>query len=187
MARRGGIRMDRIKNEFPAHAAGDHHGAAIDVHRPVGRAAPQHHAVPDRRPLVWIERRTHGGVDAVSAHQHVALGLERVTRLASLEPRDDAVAAFGEREQPAAGAHRIVAKPFAHRLQQHAVQSAAMDRELRRIETRVGAAQLAPHHLAKAVGVDQLARADAGTIERRQQAKRCQLLDRVRQRVDADA
>ena len=79
------------------------------------------------------------------------------------------------------------AEPFAHRLQQHAVQLAAMDGELRRVEAGVGAAQLAPHHLAEAVGVDQFARADAGAIQRRQQAKRGEFLDRVRQRVDADA
>ena len=62
-----------------------------------------------------------------------------------------------------------------------------MDGELRRVEAGIGAAQLAPHHLAEAVGVDQFARADAGAIERRQQAERGQFLDRVRQRVDADA
>ena len=75
----------------------------------------------------------------------------------------------------------------AHRLQQHAMQLAAMDGELRRVEAGVGAAQFAPHHLAEAVGVDQLARADAGAVQFRQQAECGQFLDRVRQRVDADA
>ena len=62
-----------------------------------------------------------------------------------------------------------------------------MDGELRGIETGIGAARLAPYHLAEAVGVDQFAGADARAIERRQQAQRGKLLDRVRQRIDADA
>ena len=169
--RRDGVRMDRIENEFLAHAAGDHHGAAIDIHRPVGRATPQHHAIPHRRALVRIEHRAQRGVNAIRPHQHVTLDHECVAQLAPLEPRHNAVAVIGERDQPTAGTHRILAQTIAHRLQQHAMQPAAMDRELRRVEPRVGAAQLAPHHLAEAVGVDQLARADAGTVERRQQSQ----------------
>ena len=126
-------------------------------------------------------------MDAVGADQRVALGGERFAAVALFEARLHPVAVFGERHQPAAAAQLVGAEPLAHRIQQHGVQLAAMDGELRRVEAGVGAAQFAPHHLAEAVGIDQLARADAGAVERRQQAQRRQFLDRVRQGVDADA
>ena len=70
---------------------------------------------------------------------------------------------------------------------QHALQLAAMDGELRHGVARMHAALLAPDLLAEAVDVDQLVRADADRVQRRQQAEGGEFGDGVRQRVDADA
>lgn len=126
-------------------------------------------------------------MDAIGTDQHIALGLQRIAAIALLESGHHAIATIRKRDQAAAGAQRIVAQPCTHRIEQHAMQLAAMNGKLRRIEARVGAAQLAPNHLAEAVGIDQLARANAGAIERRQQAESGKFLDRVWQRVDANA
>ncbi len=73
-----------------------------------------------------------------------------------------------------------------HGIEQNGVQFAAVDGKLRRVETGVETARLPPHHLAEAIGVDQLAGADPGAVERGQQAQSGEFLDRVRQRIDAD-
>ena len=62
-----------------------------------------------------------------------------------------------------------------------------MDRELRHVVARVEAARLAPDLLAEAVGVDQFVGADRDRVEPLKQPELLQFLDRVRQRVDADA
>src|SRR5687768_7237757 len=67
------------------------------------------------------------------------------------------------------------------------MQLAAMNADLRCVVAGVEAAQLLPHGLAEAIGVDELARSYAGGIQGRQQAERRQFLDGVRQHVDADA
>ena len=82
---------------------------------------------------------------------------------------------------------RDFAEPRAHGVVDHALQPAAMDGELRDLVARIGAARLAPDLLAEPVGVDQLVGADADRIEPVEQPELRQLLDRVRQRVDADA
>ena len=63
------------------------------------------------------------------------------------------------------------AEPRAHRLVDHALQPAAMDRELRHVVAGVEAARLAPDLLAEAVGVDQLVGADRDRVEPVQQAE----------------
>src|ERR1044072_4020518 len=80
-----------------------------------------------------------------------------------------------------------LAEPRARRLIDHALQPAAVDRELRYVEPCVRAAQLAPDLLPEPVHVEQLVGADRDRIEPLQQAQLLQLLDGVRQRVDADA
>src|SRR5688572_7143420 len=67
------------------------------------------------------------------------------------------------------------------------MQLAAMNADLRCVVAGVEAAQLLPHGLAEAIGVDELARSYAGGIQGRQQAERREFLDGVRQHVDADA
>src|SRR6185437_13562951 len=79
------------------------------------------------------------------------------------------------------------AEPFARGLVDRRLQPAAVDRELRKFEAGIGAAWLAPDFLADAVHVEKLVRADSDLVELREQAELRQLLDCVRQRVDADA
>src|SRR5262249_13887283 len=83
--------------------------------------------------------------------------------------------------------HRLASEPVEHRLMKHALQPAAVDRELRHLVAGVEAARLAPDLLAVTVGVDQLARADRHLVEARQQAELLELRDGMRQHVDADA
>src|SRR5712691_10293207 len=94
---------------------------------------------------------------------------------------------LAKRAEPMAGMNAGLAEPRPHRVIDDALQPAAMDGELRHVVARVGAARLAPDLLAEAVGVDQLVGPDRHRIETIEQAKPRQLLDRVRQGVDADA
>src|SRR5262245_10568859 len=101
--------------------------------------------------------------------------------------RDDAAIALGEVDEPVIGVEARRAEARLDRVQQHAVQLAAMDTELRHVIARIQAAQFAPHHLPQPVGVNELAGADPGLVQRRQQSERREFLDRMRQQVDADA
>ena len=83
----------------------------------------------------------------------------------------DAALVLGETAEPMAGVQAAFAEPRAHRLVDHALQAAAMDRELRHVVAGVEAARLAPDLLAEAVGVDQLVGADADRVEPLQQAE----------------
>ena len=80
-----------------------------------------------------------------------------------------------------------LAEPRARRLIDHALQAPAMDRELRHVEARVEPTLFAPDLLPEAVEIEQLVGADRDRVEPLQQAELLQLLDGVRQRVDADA
>src|SRR3954467_12173566 len=61
-----------------------------------------------------------------------------------------------------------------------------MDRELRHVETSIGAAQFTPDLLAEPVEVEQLVGTNPNRIEPLQQPKLLEFLDRMRQRIDAD-
>ena len=61
-----------------------------------------------------------------------------------------------------------------------------MNRELRHVETGIGAARLAPDFLTEAIGVEKFVGADTDLIEPVEQPEPRQFLDRMRQRVDAD-
>ncbi len=91
---KGGVEVDGIEDEFRRHAAGDDHGAAVRVHRPVGGAAPEHGAVPDRRPLGGIKGGACDGMDAVGAHQRVAARGDRFSAVALFEAGFDPVTLF---------------------------------------------------------------------------------------------
>ena len=81
----------------------------------------------------------------------------------------DAALVLRERAEPVAGVDAALAEPRAHRLEDHALQPAAMDRELRHVVAGVEAARLAPDLLAEPVGVDQFVGADADRVEPLQQ------------------
>ena len=82
---------------------------------------------------------------------------------------------------------RELAEPGAHRLPDHRLQPAAVDGELRDVIACVGPAQLAPDLLPEPVGVEQLVGSDAHGVEPLEQPELRQLLDRMRQGIDADA
>src|SRR5262245_30578028 len=69
----------------------------------------------------------------------------------------------------------------------HRLQPAPVDRELRVLKTRIGAARLAPDLLADAVHVEQFVSPDPDLVESWKEPELGELFDRMRQRVDADA
>src|SRR5262249_62076736 len=94
---------------------------------------------------------------------------------------------LNERAEPVAEADAPFTQSRARRLIDHALQFSAVDRELRHLVAGVEPARLAPDLLAEAIGVEQLVGADADGVEPLEQPQLGKLLDRVRQRVDADA
>src|ERR1043165_306933 len=78
-------------------------------------------------------------------------------------------------------------KPRARRLIDHVLQLAAVNGELRHLEAGVEPTQFAPDFLPEAVEIEQLVGADGDRVEPLEEAELLELLDRVRQRVDADA
>ena len=130
---------------------------------------------------------TRDGVDAVRADEHVAAhGFAAQPELGVSEMCDDAALVLDEALQLQAGAYRAGTKFGDHFVVDHFLQPAAMDRELRKVEAGVRAALFAPHLLTKPADVVQFLGADARSVELRQQVERSELLDGVRQNVDAD-
>ena len=126
-------------------------------------------------------------MNAVGPDEHVAARGMAMGAVAIKEICGDAAVVLGERSQPAVQMNARFAKPGAHRLIDHALQPAAMDRELREFIAGVQPAGLAPDLLAEPVGVEKLVSADRNRIEALEQSKLGQFLDGMRQRVDADA
>src|SRR5262245_36252180 len=126
-------------------------------------------------------------MDTVGTDQHVAGDGMAVRAVPIKEPGGDAALILLEAAEPAAGVEAALAEPRARGLIDHALQAAAMNRELRHVVARLEAARLAPHLLAETVGVDQLVGADRDAVQPLEEPEPLQLLDRVRQRVDADA
>src|SRR5205085_8002168 len=110
-----------------------------------------------------------------------------MTAVAVEEIGGDAAFVLAEAAETMTGMEMCLADTRAHRVIDHALQPPAMDGELRHIIAGVGAARLAPDLLAEAVGVDELMGPDRRRIEPLEQTERGQLLDRMRQRIDADA
>ena len=104
-------------------------------------------------------------MDAVGADQHVALRGFDMRAGAVEEMRDHAAFMLREGAEPAAGVDRLATQPFLDGAMDHALQAAAMDRELRHVVAGAEAARLAPDFLAVAVEVIQLVGADRGRIE----------------------
>src|SRR6185437_1373038 len=135
---------DRVDDELGGEAAGDDHRAAGEEGRPVDRAAPEHEAVPARRSLIGKELVADHRMDAVGADQHVAASGVAVRSVAVEEVGGDAAIVLPERLQAAIEMDARFAEPRAHGLVDHALQPAAMDRELRDVVAGVEAARLAP-------------------------------------------
>ena len=103
------------------------------------------------------------------------------------EIRGDAALVLGEGAEPAAGVDGVRAEPLLDGAVDHALQPAAMDRELRHVMAGIDAAGFAPDFLAVAVEIIKLVGADRDVVELLQQAEAGEFADRMRQRVDADA
>ena len=81
----------------------------------------------------------------------------------------------------------VCAEPLLDGAVNHALQPAAMNRELRHVVAGIEPTRLAPDFLAMAIEVIQLVGANRDGVERIEQAEARELADRMRQRVDADA
>ena len=178
---------DRIDDEFGRHAAGHDHGAAGQESRPFDRAAPQHGAVPARRTLTGIKRFAHRRMNTVGTNQNVAASGGTVRTGAIKEIGGDAGFILTEGAEAMAGMDTLLTDPFAHGVMDHAMQPAAMDRKLRHVIAGVEPARFAPDLLTEAIGIEQLIGAYRDRIEPLQKSECAKLLDRMRQRIDADA
>src|SRR6516225_4073117 len=101
--------------------------------------------------------------------------------------RGHASLVLGEAAEPMTGMDARFAQSRAHRIMNDPLQAPAVDGELRIFIAGVRAARLAPDLLPEAVGVDELEGADGHRIKPLEQPKLRQLLDGMRERVDADA
>ena len=128
------------------------------------------------------------GMDAVRADEHIAAhGLAHQPELCIGEMRHDAALVLDEALQLQARPYGARTEPGDDGVVDRFLQPAAMNGELRKVEAGVRAAQFAPHLLAETADVVQFLGADAHRIELRHEVERGELLDRVRQNVDADA
>jgi len=126
-------------------------------------------------------------MDSVRADQRIAGDLNAPTRITAVEDRDHLASSILQIHQAAIDMDVRRSQPLEYSAQQHAMKLATMDAELRHRITGVDTAQFLPHGLTKPIGVDELARADARSIQRGQQAERCEFLYGVRQHIDADS
>src|SRR5438105_10845268 len=104
-------------------------------------------------------------MDTIGADQHVAACGQAMRTAAIEEIRRDAAVVLREGAEPRSEVEPALAEPRARRLIDDVLQLAAVDRELRHVETRIGAAQFAPDLLPEAVEVEQLVGADRDGVE----------------------
>src|ERR1700722_7841328 len=176
-----------VRRVFRAHAASDIHRTACQEFRPFRGAPPEHQPLPFRAALLGLEMATDDGVDAVRANKDVrAHSLAAYSRLRVGEVRNHPALVLHETLQPEAGAHRAGTEFGDDFVVDRLLQTAAMDRELRIVETGVDATQFGPHLLAKSADVVKFLGADAGGVEPGQEIERSEFLDGVRENVDAD-
>src|SRR5262249_35447444 len=129
----------------------------------------------------------HQRMNAVGADQHVATRGRPMRAMAIEEIGTHAAFILAKMSQPMAGVDARLGEPGAYRPVDDRLQPAAMDGELRHLVAGIGATQLAPDLLPEAVGVEQLVGSDPHRVEAFEQPELAQFLDRMRQRVDADA
>src|ERR1700722_8511568 len=123
-------------------------------------------------------------MDAVAADQHVAASGGAMAGAVE-KIGGDAAFVLGIGAEPMAGVEARFAEPRPRRLIEHAMEAAAMNRELRHIVAGVEPARLAPDLLAEPVHVEQLMGADRHRIEALQEAEPGGLLAPAGRRVDA--
>src|SRR5580692_1438512 len=126
-------------------------------------------------------------MNTVGADQNVAAHGVDMTSGPIEEMRGDAALVLGEGAEPAAGVNGLRPQPLLDGAMDHALQPAAMDRELRHVMAGIDAAGFAPDFLAVAVEIIKHVGADRDIVELLQQPETGEFADRMRQRVDADA
>src|SRR5215475_5773778 len=126
-------------------------------------------------------------MDAVGADQNVAARGHTVRAVTSKEVASDAAFVLRERAEPVPTMDAGFAESRARGLVDHGLEAAAVDRELRILEAGISAARLAPDLLANAVHIEEFVGPDSHPVQLRKQPELRQFLDRVGQRVNADA
>src|SRR5215469_9466298 len=125
-------------------------------------------------------------MNAVGTDQDVTVSGGAVRAGAVKEIGGDAGFILAKGAEAMPGMDAMLADAFADGVVDHALQSAAMNRKLRHVIAGVEPARLAPDFLAEAIGIEQLVSADRDRIESLQKPERGELLDCMRQRIDAD-
>src|SRR5262249_22704633 len=127
-------------------------------------------------------------MNAIGRDQPIATCSHGLLRtVAPGEGRGDPMRVLRHLAQLMRGMNMVRTDPGPSCLIEHPLQLATMDGKLRIVITRIEAPRFAPEFLTEAVGVDQLSGANRDAIERLQETEFCQFLDRVWERVDADA
>src|SRR5262245_31692734 len=127
-------------------------------------------------------------MNAIGRDQPIATYSHGLLRtVAPSERRGDPMRVLRHLAQLMRGMNMVRTDPGSSCLIEHPLQLATMDGKLRIIITSLETARFTPEFLAEAVGVDQLRGANRDAIERLQEAEICQFLNRVWERVDADA
>lgn len=110
------------------------HARACEEGRRHGRAAPHGDPGVPRLALVRIELPAHRGVDAVTGDDDVRADVGQLGAVAGPgEPGDGAGAVLVHGLAPVVGDHRVLAQALAHGVEEHLLQVAAVDRELRAV------------------------------------------------------
>ena len=125
-------------------------------------------------------------MDAVGPDKNVTAGGCAMRAVAAEEITSDTAFVLRERAQPMPGVDAGFAKPRAHGLVNHCLQTSTVDRELRIFEAGIGPPGLAPDLLADAVHIEEFVGPNSDLVEFREKAELRKLLDGVWQRVDAD-
>ena len=126
-------------------------------------------------------------MDAVRTDQDVTAHAMDMRTAAIEEISGHPAFVLRKRAKPAAGVDGLRPQPFDHGLMDHALQTAAMNGELRHLVAGIEPARLVPDLLAVAGQVEQLIGLDADLIEAIKQTQLRKFPDCMRQSVDADA
>src|SRR5258706_4805103 len=154
---------------------------AAEIRRPARHSAPHVDPRIYRRPLVRVELPAHGGMNTVASDRNAA-----AHRFPAREADRDAALALFYRFAAIPQCDGIGAEPLPHRLDQHPVQLAAVDRKLRPGVARVAAARLLVDELPEAVVEAHLARQDRMALEMLRETELGQLAHCVGEEVDSD-
>src|SRR5439155_16709753 len=153
-ALRIGLLPDRIDDDLAdVEPAALDEALAAEIRLPAGDAAPHVDARVYGRSLIRVELPANDRVNAVAGDR------DRASRKSSVrKAHGGAVAVLLDRLAALPQRDGIVAEPLAHRLDQHAVQLPAVDRELRPFVSGVTAARFLVDELPEAVVEAHLAR-----------------------------